>query len=204
MAINQNQVGPLVVQNGSTVNQRGGRTGETVVGDAHGHFQEAVLAGNVFIGANLLGTAVTTQAGLSATTPALTLYNPVGSGKNLVLWKVGIGVNAAPAAAVIFSVAYNLASAAAPTLTTLGTVTNAILGSTALPTGQCARVATLAAAPLHLITLGGCTGAAAISGAQFIYNLDGQIVVGPGVAISVQTSSAAAIVADMIWEEVLI
>ena len=142
---------------------RGDLTSALVVQDAHARFQEAVLAGNVFIGANLAGTAVTTQAGLSATTPALTLYNPPGSTVNLVLWSFGGAIQASPAAAATVMLAMNLPALAGVTTGPV-TVTNALitnanigLGLTGTSTvttlasgnqGQCYRVCTLSAAPL--------------------------------------------------------
>jgi hypothetical protein len=197
-------VGPSVNQDGSNPDTRSGRSGELMVGDAHAKYQEAVFRGNVFLGSDLGGTAVTTQAGLSATTPALTLYNPIGSGKNLVLLSATADFTAAPAAACGLMLAYNLASAAAPTMTTAATVTNALLGNTSVGVASCARVSTLAAAPLFLRAMGGTTGAAAIGGVQIIDHIDGEIIVGPGVAVSIQATSAGAIIASITWEEVSI
>lgn len=182
---------------------RGTNEGALVVADGSMPEFEEAYRGDVFIGADLGGTAVTTQAGLSATTPALTLYNPVGSGVIGVLKRVTIGVTASPAAATVFMLAYNLANAAAPTLTTLAQVTNARLDSKKLPTLQCARVATLAAAPLMCRVLeGGPQGASAISAGVVSTEIKGGILVMPGVAISVQSTAAAAILATFEWKEV--
>ena len=69
------------------------------VGDAIGRYVQNVKEGGVFIGGNLFGTPVTTQAGLSATTPALTLHNPITGGVRVYLLMVGYAFAAAPAAA---------------------------------------------------------------------------------------------------------
>lgn len=53
-------------------------------------------AGSTFYCANPAGTAVTTQAGLSATNPALTLVNPSGSNKRVVLLETQIVPTALP------------------------------------------------------------------------------------------------------------
>lgn len=196
------KAGLVRVANGVANTLRG--TSEGALVTAHGappELEEA-MQGDVFIGANLGGTAVTTQAGLSATTPALTLYNPVGSGVIGVLKRVRIGVTASPAAAAVFMLAYNLANAAAPTLTTLANVTNSKLDSKKLPTLQCARVATLAAAPLMCAILeGGPAGASAISAGRAETEFDGGILIPPGVCVSVQSTSAAAILASFEWSE---
>ena len=90
------KVGPQKLSDGVLSEIRINRSGDVVVSQGH---EELVLEEKVFIGANLGGTPVTTQAGLSATTPALTLYNPVGSGVNLVPLSVTIDIKTAPAAA---------------------------------------------------------------------------------------------------------
>ncbi len=190
---------------GSTgkIPERMSKDGHTVTMDAHARYQQAVYDGQVWIGSNPSGTVVTTQAGVSATTPALTLYNPVGSGKIGVLWEVGIGINASPAAAVFFMLANNLLNATAPGTNTLATVNNA--GTwTGSPVLQCYRVTTLSAAPVAFMYLGGCTGASAISGYQAIYDVAGGVFIPPGLAISIQTSSAAGIVAHFKWEEIAV
>lgn len=190
--------------NGSVNPARSDKTGAIASVDAHGRFQEAVLQGGVYIGANLGGTPVTTQAGLSATTPALTLYNPVGSGVNLVLLTATVNFTAAPAAAAAVWLACNLVTAAAPTSVTLATIYNANLGSLATGKGQCYRIATLAAAPLMIRNICGTSGAAAIGNSPAVDNIDGAIIIPPGVAVSIQASSAAAVVCSFTWEEVLI
>lgn len=171
------------------------------VGDGVGRYVQQVEEGNVYIGGNLFGTPVTTQAGLSATTPALSLHNPTNSGINVYILMVGYAFAAAPAAAASVCLARNLAAAAAPTLTTLADVTNAKFGPLTLPIAQCARVATLAAAPLGVFNLGGTTGAAAISGYPSVFDLGGIICLTPGVCMSIQTSSAASLTATFVWQE---
>lgn len=194
------KVGKQTLSNGSPATIRLGTDGSvSTVSPEH---MINVLDGNVYIGSNLGGTPVTTQAGLSATTPALTLYNPVGSGVNLVLLTADVTFTAAPAAACGVMLAYNALNATPPATTTDANMTNCILGSTAAPKGRCYRIATLAAAPLACRFLGGTTGAAAISGFQIVEHIDGQIVIPPGVAMSVQTTSAAAILASFTWMEV--
>lgn len=205
----EGRVGPSLLQDGSVKELRLGRDGASMVQDSHSKYQEQVLRGNSFYCANLAGTAVTTQAGLSATTPALTLYNPANSGKNLVLTETGLDVTAAPAAAAGFMIAVSSAIAlsggsanGAITLATVATVLNANTASQTQSSGQCYRVATLPFAPVAMRYIGGTTGAAAISGVVLTDPTDGKIVVGPGTAISIQSTSAAAIIAHFLWEEV--
>ena len=181
---------------------RGARSGALVTCDAHGRFAEAVRTGNVYIGANPLGTPVTTQAGLSATTPALTVYNPSTSLVNLEILTITIGITTAPAANTQLCLAYNLATAVAPASTTAATLVNAKVGTTAIGTGAAYRIATLATAPVACRILGGIEAASSTAFDSIIDHVDGEIIVTPGVAVSIQATTAVAIVATISWEEV--
>lgn len=66
-----------------------GKTGEIIVGDAHGHFYEAVSRGNVYTASTALA-GVTQAAGMispvaAAATVFLGLFNPNSSPVNLVI-----------------------------------------------------------------------------------------------------------------------
>lgn len=199
----EGKVGPVTASDGTVNTLRQGRDGGLIVQEGHGKYQEPSVRGNLFYCANPAGTSVTTQAGLSATAPALTLYNPVNSGKNLVILETSVLPTAAPAAAAGFMIAASSASAnTQPTATTAGTLQNANLGVLNAGVGQCYRVATLGGAPIAVRYIGGTTGAAAIGGIQLIDNTDGKVVVAPGTAVSIQATSAAAIVAHFLYEEV--
>src|SRR5476651_1315624 len=103
-------VGPQVKADGSEFILRGGKTGALGAQDVHARYQEAVYRGNVYGAANQSG--VVTQAGLSATTPVLTLANPAGSGKLGVLWYAGATFAVAFAAAALIWLAANVNPAA--------------------------------------------------------------------------------------------
>jgi len=158
----------------------------------------------VFVGANLGGTPVATQAGLSATTPALTLYNPVNSGVNLVLLTVTVGVTADPAAESVLMLAYNSSTAAAPTATTDATMVSSLIGTTTAPKGRCYRVATLAAAPVAFRFLGSVLAAASTSTFTIIDRINGEVVIPPGGCISIQATSAISVLTSYTWKEVTI
>jgi hypothetical protein len=161
---------------------------------------------------------VTPAVGLSATTPALTLYNPINSTVNLVLWALEVAPTTAQAALTAVMLAYNgvnLAGAAtAPASVTNANITNAVLAlgtsgsATAVTTqgaqGQCYRVATLSAAPIafrYSMVLG-YSSAVGTYLAVCRDPIDGAIVIPPGVAISVQAAAATPIVASFVWEEI--
>jgi hypothetical protein len=198
----QGQVGPQVVSDGVPAVARLNKDASIAVVESHARYAEGAYRGNVYVCSNPAGTPVTTQAGLSATTPALVLYNPVGSGKLLVLQTVMVNLVAAPAAACHFMLAMNLPSAAAPTTVTLANSQNARTDSAASGSGQSYRISTLAAVPVAIRYFGHVTAAASITPGQLIDHVDGEIIIGPGVALSLQTSSAASVVAAFTYEEI--
>lgn len=183
----------LYNSNGQLVNQRANDEGITLVNNFAAKYQEAVLTGNVYSVANQVG--ITTQAGLSATTPCLTLYNPAGSGVNGVLIFAGCVNTVAFAAAAVIWLGVNTNVAAAAVTGTLTTAhRNNFLGSASGNKLQALLAATLPAAPVAVATLGvGLTGAIttipqiATLGRHF----EGGFILKPGTAISFQTSTAS-------------
>lgn len=185
---------------------RGSAGFETLTMDAHARYQQAVLGGNCFISSNQSG--VTTQAGLSATTPVLTLANPKGNNKLLSVWYAGIIMTVVNVAAAVAWLAANTNNAANAVTGTVATFSNCLIGNTNSPSGQILTAATLPAAPIAIATLGaGLTGA--ITTIPYLLPMsrwfDGSIIVGPGGAISFQTSTASgasSTFAELIWEEI--
>jgi hypothetical protein len=166
-----------------------------------------VLQGNCYAVANQAG--ITTQAGLSATTPALTLYNPAGSGKYGVLWYAGATFEVAFAAAAAVFIAVNtnvLAAAVTGTLTT--SHRNLLLGSANTPSVTPLLAATLPAAPVAIAQLGvGLTGAITTTPTSQIMEewFDGSIILSPGTALSIQTRTASggsSTFCTYMWQEI--
>lgn len=168
----------------------------------------AVARGRVYSVANQTGVA--SQAGLSATTPVLTLANPAGSGVKGRLWYASAVflVAFAAAAAVWLAVGSNTVAAVVT-----GTVTTAHrrtrLGSvdTQGNSIQAFLAATLPAAPVAVSVLGaGLTGAITLATAvppmERWYN--GVFEIMPGANVSIQTSTASGalgMLCEYIWEE---
>jgi hypothetical protein len=201
MAENQ-VVGPQVLSNGANADFRADKTGASVVTDAHGRFQEAVLGGRVWLASTQAGQA--TSTGLSTTQTGFTLTNPAGSGVNLVLWQVCIAITTAPAAASTLVLAANVNTvAAAVTQTTPLTVRNALLGTSGTGNGLAASAVTLPAAPVVIRAIGGgCVGASTINTVPIVENIDGSIVLTPGTAVSVNSiTTAVSAIISMVWEE---
>ena len=181
-------------------------SGGMYTADISARYQAAVERGNVYGVANQTG--VTSQAGLSATTPVLTLYNPLSSGVNAVLWFAGaqFSVVFAAVSAVWLAVGTNTA-AAAVTGTATSTHRNMLLGSGRNPNCEPLLAATLPAAPVALSSIGtGLTGAVNLlpqtQGMERWY--DGSVILKPGTNISIQTeaaSGAVGMLCELIWEE---
>lgn len=176
------------------------------VAQANSALQEAVLRGNCYAAANQSG--VTSQAGLSATTPVLSLYNPLGSGVNLVLWYASVQLPVACAAAAIVWLAANTNLSAAATTGTAAVQRNLFLGSANAPKGQPLLAATLPATPVAVSQIGmGLTGAITTVPSMLPLErwFNGSVIVKPGATISIQTSTASGasgLLGEFIWEEV--
>jgi len=174
------------------------------VAQSESPFAEAVDRGNVYFTANQ--ATVTTQAGLSATTPALTIANRVASGKIVKLWYAGaMGLVAAVAGAEVWACLGGY-SATAVTETTAATVRNAKTGDATAPTGvACLAVATLPAAPVAIAQLGAqYTGAITTAPVGFPFGrwFNGALWIREGYNFTIQTSTATTLFCDYIFEVV--
>jgi len=205
----QATVGPDNNNPGSGANEavRRSPSGGLYSADISARYQEAVLRGNVYGVANQVG--VTSQAGLSATTPVLSLYNPKASGVDAVLWYASGQMAVANVAAAAVWLAVNTdTTAAATTGTATTTHRNMLLGASAANKCSPLLAATLPAAPVALCTLGiGLTGAITVATQAPTMDrwFDGGVIVKPGAAISIQTSTAsgaAGLWCELIWEEI--
>lgn len=175
--------------------------------DAHARYQEAVMRGNVFMVASQSG--VTSQAGLSLTTPVLTLFNPKGNNKAAVLiWAGGVEIVATATTHVVWLAANNNIAAAAVTGTASTVTANALIGNGNNPSITVLTAATLPAAPIAVAMLGTLGTVAVTSWAQgqvFGKYFDGSVILAPGGALSIQTSAASGtngLLCEYIWEEI--
>lgn len=171
-------------------------------------FAAACEAGRCFIVANQTG--VTSQAGLSGTTPVLTLWNPADSGVNARIWCVSAHFEVAFAAAASVWVAVGTNRVAAVVTGTLTTAhRNLKMGGTNAQGNKCVPMlaATLPAAPVAVALLGvGLTGAITTAPALLPMTrwFDGGFILQPGCNLSVQTSTASgtsSTLCEYVWEE---
>lgn len=206
----QGTVGPLDeagVAAGQSQAVRTGKAGGFLNSPISASFQEAVLRGRCFTFTAAAG--ITTQAGLSATTPAATLYNPVGSGVNAILWYASVNFTVVFAAVTSIVLAAGTDVNAAAVTGTASTVhRNCLLGGSNNAKISVLLAATLPAAPVGVFSMGsGLTGAVNLdSTAQPLGGwLNGALAIAPGANVSIQTaaaSGASATFCSYIWEEV--
>jgi len=208
----QNQVGPVAtttsISAGLQSPARAGQLGDTIVSELHGRYYETAYRRNLFLATS--PAASVTSAGIVASAAAYTglvLYNPVGNSNNLVLNKVGLSFPVTPAAAITYGLT-TLGVVSAVATTTAATTRNLFLGGSA-PTALAYSVATItystAALPAHILGTVG-TGAITVFGQiQGMYDLEGSLVIPPGYAASIYTSTAsntAGFWGSFQWEEV--
>lgn len=209
MPIINGQVGPVTAQDGSNPNFRQGRTGEQVVADAHGRYNEAVSRGNVYC-VTVAAGAVTAFVGGAGGTPLLSIYNPVGSGKNLSILSISVSSHVAASAAgtVAFSVYGGVSVANSGTLTTpTNLLTLQTGGSVAKASSNAATTSTTAVtANGPILNVGSYywASAAAATLAPLVADVSGLLVCAPGNLIAFGGSAAltsATYDASIIWEE---
>lgn len=164
-------------------------------------------AGQMFTGANVSGKSV---IAVTTSMTGLILYNPVNSGKKLLLTHAGFVWTTAPAAVHNIGIAIMKANAAAPTsLTPAGNSAQALDGSASVGVGICYDAATLPTAPVAVRWIGGNLYQAAsavgttIAGYQIVDYIDGGIALVPGSAacLTVVTTTAVGM-GSFNWVEV--
>jgi hypothetical protein len=192
------------IQPGTTPTIRQGQLGDVIVSELHGRYYESAYRRNLF-NAAVQGTGITTSAGLVTGYTGLALTNPTSSTVNLVVTKVGYGVNAAPAAVMVVSLAFNT-STTAVTQTTAITGRNNFLGG-ASPQGLAASSVTFPTAPInsHILGVIGTNAITGLNETTDVIDLEGSIVMPPGSYIAIVTSTASAATSfwgSFQWEEV--
>lgn len=191
---------------GSALPLRVGATGEQIVQQLHGKLYESARRRKLFYGSNGATPTVTTVA-LATTYTGLLLYNPAGSGVNLVLEKVGLSFLVAfPAAATIGLLAGYLSTGIVTASAAASPGAPALIGSSAAPAGRCALSATLVGTPFLAMVLGtGLTGAITTTPqVPEFFDIDGAILVPPGGYVGTYTSTvsgAASMAASFHWSE---
>lgn len=206
MAQNQVLTGQqAVAADNAPVQMRGDRYGATVVTELQPRYYEHTKRGHKFSAANQAGQVTT--VGLATTYTGMGIYNPVGSGVELVLEKVGYAVLVAPAAAMVIGLMVGFPGANPTGVTTL-TPKNDYLGQLT-PLGIPFSVATIGTPTLSRVLDVAQTGAITTSpkGCSGVYDIEGGIIIPPGGFAAFYTSTAsgaAGFMGSMAWFENLI
>jgi hypothetical protein len=182
---------------------------ELIKSDLLPRYGYLALSGVVFSAATVTGVAL---AALGTNSPIFTLWNPINSGKNLLLIDVSWGITAVTFAAADVTVTLGVGAnvTAAPTTTTPIVGVNNLVGNGNKPQAFTYSQATLAAAPtasrhLGTVTLDTATTVAGIANPAYIKDeIAGALIIGPGSLAAIGgegTPADITIVVAMTWAE---
>lgn len=187
------RVGPISEGRGGEHRFRSSMQRELIVQQAHGRFHEAAVWGALF-------HASTAVAGVApgtalSTTPPMTIYNPLNSGKLVSIQQVVLGYISGTLGAG--TIVHAQVATQAGTLPTGGTELTPVpaLLSNIRPSARVFQGATLVATPTIVrpsFVLGAGTAATAmLPSAEAVDDVDGGIIIPPGVAWCLQGVAAA-------------
>ena len=199
-------VGPRQVNDADFSGGRAARTGEALVGMIHPRFYEQAKRGNLYSG----HTAVTGVAPGTAigTTAAFALYNPAGSGFDLVMMQADMSYLSGTLGIGFVSYVGHLNPAqAAITGTAIPVVNGKVSGAAGV--GKPLTTATVPASgsPFRLFAnLPPILASSVVTPWRFTDVIDGAIVIPPGCGVSLQATAAAGtaplVLYGVTWEEV--
>ena len=208
----QSQVGPGSAKNadGALPILRAGNQLDLVVSELHAPYYEQAYRGNVFTLSLVTAAAITAYVGAAAGTPMLGIFNPTGSGKNLVLLQANFAdvVAASAAGTATFGIYYGATAAI-----TQATVTNPTSALTQLASGSVATgfrnvALTGSTAATNVLPIGSyywATAAGAIQTPNAAVEPKGTILIPPGSYMALGGSAAltsATWIGSLTWEEV--
>ena len=196
---------------------RAGQLGDLIVSELHGKYYEQTYRGNLYsFGMTSTALSANTITLTATTTPIIGVWNPTGSGKNLVILKAKCqltvaGNSAVAPGAFVWATSVGnsaISTGSAPlsrsTLQNSGSVAKGFNISTAL-TGLTNNLVVQHAAGFGtLLAAQGATATPIMSGDP-VEDVDGALIVPPGgvLALLNTTSTTTVSVASMIlWEEV--
>ncbi len=180
-----------------------GRSNEALVAELHGKYYEQCYRGNLYYTSTVAaGVVIATSSTL---TPTYSLWNPAGSGKNVVLvsLEVGLSTGTSVAGGIVWTATTNAGSGISSTAPFVafgtGSAINANLGSGKVAALRCATggTTTLVAAATLFRTTGISFGSTAVGTLTTWWvareDYDGSLIVPPGNAIHIMGSTAVAV-----------
>lgn len=214
----QGQVGQTAALDGTQTNLRQGRTGEIILSQAHGRYYEQTSRGQLFtltLSATTTGIAAGNILGAAAAASTnFAIWNPIGSGFNLSITKVMVGlISGTLATGPLYHAVIQTSNPTINTVSTNGVAYNNLVGGKS-PVARYVAVAagtalTGASAPVVLRTMNLTFSAAAFAaaaGASTLADLpDGDLIIPPGYGWVPQFSAAGTSVLNsysVTWEEI--
>lgn len=166
-------------------------------------FLEQARAGNAY---NCATTGAVTLTTVSTTCTGLVISNPIGSGKNVVMWKAAFAPSTAPAGVSVVGLAISPGiQATNNTHTTPAVIHNAIASGSNANVGKalCDSAATLVGTPVWLWPLASVVATASITPTKYLEEINGSIILPPGTHLSFSYLTTAALgIAAFSWVEV--
>lgn len=164
-------------------------------------FLEHARLGNMFTACSAGAVTLST---VNATCTGLSLSNPAGSDKLLVVKSVSFTPSTAPAGASVVGIAVHTAlSETATTHTTPMVVHNAIAGRGQSAVGKADASSTLASTPLWWRPMGSVVAGSSITPTKYKEELNGDLIIPPGGAMSLSYLTTAAVgIASVTWVEI--
>lgn len=233
--LSQGQVGPISsTADGVQVALRAGKLGEQIVSQLHGRYFEQALRGNLFSTGTTATVAMTANHnstnGLSATlgtaaaaTPMLGVWNPLGSGKNLVILQTAFQMTyntvttPVPCGPLVIAVSLNngaISTGLIPfnraTLAQSGSVAKGFAGATALTGLSTVMMAIESAADFEhagTVTYGTIANTSIAPTVGGVRQTEGSIIVPPGAVFAYYNTNSTttfSYTGRILWEEVVI
>jgi hypothetical protein len=197
----EGQVGPQFLFDGASQPFRMDRSAALVVSEAHGRYYETTLRGAGFSAANQAAQAI--SVALATAYTGLLLYNPIGSGVNLVPNKIKFALSVAPAAIATLGLISGYAATGGVTAqTTPVAPTGNIIGASA-GKGIALSSATIVTPVWKTAFVDGFT-AAALPAPSPVIDLEGSILIPPGGFVAIGALTAVTGLGWISWEEISI
>ena len=205
-------VGPQVLQDGVPNALRIGRLSELIVAELHGKYYEQTFRGNLFW--STMSAGVIFPAPAATASNPMTLANPLGSGKNLVLVSFDMVVTTIVGTPLtgLYGLYVNKVPQAAAVTGTAMAVQPGLIGGPANSVALPLSTSTVPVAPTLLVPFGQkITGEVAAAGSMlnnpaFHIDFDGKIILAPGTAITPQQTvgdtTNATVLCSFCWEEI--
>ncbi len=165
-------------------------------------FLDQARLGNMY---HACSAGAVTLSTVNKTCTGLSLSNPHGSGKLLVIKKISFQPSTAPAGVSLVGIAISTAvNTSADTHTTPMVIHNALTaGATIVGAGRADASSTLVETPLWLRPMGSVTAGSSITPTKYVDETDGDIILVPGSALSLSYLTTAAIgIASVTWAEI--